>query len=95
MKLAILALAHRVMDAIDERRQAEADLVGRYTDVISTTADTVEVGGESLEIERDALGLDDRVETASKFLRMVQRSDSDYETTITDALARFADLMER
>jgi hypothetical protein len=94
MKLAILALAARVMDAIAERRQAEADLIGRYQDVVSTTHDTVRVGGESLAIDRDAVGLDERVETASKFLRMVERSDGDYETTVTDALARFADLME-
>jgi hypothetical protein len=95
MKLAILELARRVMAAIGERQQAEADLVARYQDVVHTTADTVEVGGESVAIERDAVGLDERVETASKFLRMVERSDGDYETTITDALARFADLMER
>jgi ABC-type nitrate/sulfonate/bicarbonate transport system substrate-binding protein len=94
MKLAILALASRVMDAIAERQQAEADLVGRYQDVVSTTTDTVKVGGESLAIERDAVALDERVETAAKFLRMVERSDGDYETTVTDALARFADLME-
>ena len=37
----------------------------------------------------------DRVETAGKFLRMVQRSDGDYEATITQALSSFADLMER
>jgi len=95
MKLAILELARRVMAAIGERQQAEADLVARYKDVVHTTADTVKVGGESVAIERDTVGLDERVETASKFLRMVERSDGDYEMTITDALARFADLMER
>ena len=95
MKIAILELATRVMDAISERSQAEADLVARYHDVVSKTADTVEVGGESLTIERDAVAMDERVEVAGKFLRMVQRTDGDYEATITDALARFADLMER
>ena len=95
MKLAILALASRVMDAIAERKQAEADLVTRYHDVLRKDADTVQVGGESLAIERDAATLDARVETASKFLRMVQRTDGDYEATIALALARFASLMER
>jgi dihydropteroate synthase len=95
MKLAILALAVKVMDAIAERRQAEADLIARYQDVVRKTADTVEVGGESLLIERDAVTLEERIETAAKFLRMVQRSDTDYEATVTDALGRFADLMER
>ena len=95
MKLAILALAQRVMDAIAERQQAEADLIARYQHIVRKTADTVKVGGESLPIERDAVGLDERVETAGKFLRMVQRSDGDYEATVTHALARFADLMER
>jgi hypothetical protein len=94
MKLAILALAHQVMDAIEERRKAEADLIGRYQDVVRKDAYTVEVAGESLPIEREASGLDERVETAGKFLRMVQRSDGDYESTITQALASFADLME-
>ena len=46
-------------------------------------------------IERDAVAIDARVETASKFLRMVQRTDGDYEATIALALARFASLMER
>ena len=95
MKIAILALASRVMDAIEERKQAEADLVSRYHDVLRKSADIVDVGGESLTIERDVMTLDDRVETAGKFLRMVQRTDGDYEATITQALARFADLMER
>ena len=95
MKIAILALATRVMDAIEERSQAEANLVDRYHEVVRKTADTVEVGGESLSIERDAVSIDERVEIAGKFLRMVQRTDTDYETTITEALARFADLMER
>ena len=95
MKLAILALAQRVMDAIAERQRDESDLIGRYQDAVHKTAETVDVGGEALPIERDALGLDERVETAGKFLRMVQRRDSDYEATITDALSRFADLMER
>jgi hypothetical protein len=95
MKLAILSLARRVMDAIAERQQAEADLIGRYQDVVRKDAYTVEVGGESLPIERDAVEIDERVETAGKFLRMVQRSDGDYEATITQALASFADLMER
>ena len=48
MKIAILTLATRVMDAIEERAQAEADLVARYHHVVRKTADTVEVGGESL-----------------------------------------------
>ena len=95
MKIAILTLASRVMDAIAERQQGEADLIARYHDVIRKTADTVDVGGESVAIERDAVALDERVEMASRFLRMVQRSDVDYETTITQALARFASLMER
>jgi hypothetical protein len=94
MKIAILALATRVMDAIEERSQAEADLVTRYHDVVRKTTDTVEVGGESLSIERDAVAMDERVEIAGKFLRMVQRTDTDYEATISDALARFAELME-
>ena len=95
MKLAILALARQVMDAISERQQAEADLIGRYQDVVRKDAYTVEVGGESLPIEREAVEIDERVETAGKFLRMVQRSDGDYEATITQALASFADVMER
>jgi hypothetical protein len=95
MKLAILGLARRVMDAIAERQQAEADLIGRYQDVVRKDAYTVEVGGESLPIERDAVEIDERVEIAGKFLRMVQRSDGDYEAAITQSLARFADLMER
>jgi len=95
MKIAILALATQVMDAIEERSKAEADLVSRYHDVVRKTADTVQVGGESLSIERDAVAIDERVEIAGKFLRMVQRTDTDYEATISDALARFADLMER
>ena len=94
-KLAILVLASRVMDAIAERQHAEADLIGRYQDVVHKDAYTVEVGGESLPIEREAVSLDDRVETAGKFLRMVQRSDSDYEATVAQALASFAELMER
>ena len=95
MKIAILALASRVMDAIAERNQAEADLIIRYRDVVRKNADTVQVGGEAVEIERDAEAIDDRVALAGKFLRMVQRNDSDYEVTITQALARFASLMER
>jgi hypothetical protein len=95
MKLAILALARQVMDAISERQQAEADLIGRYQDVVRKDAFTVEVGGEALPIEREAVEIDERVETAGKFLRMVQRSDGDYEATITHALASFADVMER
>jgi hypothetical protein len=95
MKLAILALARRVMDAIAERQQAEADIIGRYQDVVRKDAHTVEVGGESLPIERETVEIDERVETAGKFLRMVQRSDGDYEATITQALASFAELMER
>jgi hypothetical protein len=95
MKLALLALARQVMDAIAERQQAEADLVGRYQDVVRKDAYTVDVGGESLPIERAAVEVDDRVETAGKFLRMVQRSDGDYDSTITQALSSFADLMER
>lgn len=95
MKLAILAVAVQVMDAITERQKAEADLVARYQDVVGKTAEMVEVGGESLLIERDAVGLEERIETAGKFLRMVQRSDTDYEATVTAALARFAELMER
>jgi hypothetical protein len=95
MKLAILALARHVMDAIGERQQAEADLVGRYQDVVRKDAYSVEVGGESLPIEREPVALDERVETAGKFLRMVQRNDGDYEATITQALASYADLMER
>lgn len=95
MKLAILSLARQVMDAIEERQQAEADLIGRYQDVVRKDAYTVEVGGESLPIEREAVEIDQRVETAGKFLRMVQRSDGDYEATITQALSSFADLMER
>ena len=95
MKLAILALAQRVMDAIAERQQAEADLIARYQHIVRKTPDTVKVGGESLPIERDSVGLEERVEIAGKFLRMVQRSDGDYEATVTDALARFAELMER
>jgi hypothetical protein len=55
----------------------------------------VDVGGESLPIERETVEIDERVETAGKFLRMVQRSDGDYEATISQALASFADLMER
>ncbi len=94
MKIAILTLATQVMDAIEERSKAEADLVARYHDVVRKTADTVDVGGESLAIERDAVAIDERVEIAGKFLRMVQRTDTDYEATITDALARFAELME-
>jgi hypothetical protein len=95
MKLALLALARQVMDAIAERQRAEADLISRYQDVVHKDAYTVEVGGESLPIEREAVEIDDRVETAGKFLRMVQRSDGDYDATITQALASFADLMER
>jgi hypothetical protein len=95
MKLALLALARQVMDAIAERQQAEADLVGRYQDVVRKDAYTVDVGGESLPIERAAVEVDERVETAGKFLRMVRRSDGDYEATITQALSSFADLMER
>src|SRR2546423_8058692 len=95
MRLAILVLARRVMDAIVERQQAEADLIGRYRDAVHKTAETVEVGGERLPIERDAVALDQRDETAGEFLRMVQRRDSDYEATITEALSRFADLIER
>jgi hypothetical protein len=95
MKLAILELAERAMAAIVERKQAEADLVALYQNSIRKTAETVEVGGEPLPIERDAVAFDERVETAGKFLRMVQRSDGDYEATLTAALARFADLMER
>jgi hypothetical protein len=95
MKIAILTLASRVMDGIAERQRGEADLIARYRDVIRKNADTVDVGGESVAIERDAVALDERVEMASRFLRMVQRSDVDYETTITRALARFASLMER
>ena len=95
MKIAILTLASRVMDAIADRNQAEADLIIRYQDVVRKTADTVEVGGESLAINRDAVAIDERVALAGKFLRMVQRNDSDYEVTITQALARFASLMER
>ena len=83
------------MDAIAERQQAEADLIGRYQDVVRKDAYTVDVGGESLPIEREAVEIDERVETAGKFLRMVQRSDGDYDATITQALASFADLMER
>ena len=41
------------------------------------------------------MAMDERVEIAGKFLRMVQRTDTDYEATITEALARFAELMER
>jgi hypothetical protein len=95
MKVAILALAVQVMDAIAERHQAEADLIGRYQDVVRKDAYSVDVGGESLPIERAAVEVDDRVETAGKFLRMVRRSDGDYEATITQALSSFADLMER
>jgi hypothetical protein len=95
MKIAILALATRVMDAIEERSKAEAALVAPYHEVVRKTADTVQVGGESLSIERDSVSIDERVEIAGKFLRMVQRTDGDYEATITEALARFADLMER
>lgn len=95
MKIAILELASRVMEAIEERGQAEADLVARYHDILRKTADTVEVGGEAVSIERDAVAIDERVEIAGKFLRMVQRNDTDYEATISDALARFAELMER
>ncbi len=95
MKIAILTLAGRVMDAIAERQQAEGDLIDRYRDVIRKTSDTVDVGGESLDIQRDAVALDERVELAGKFLRTVQRSDGDYEATITQALGRFANLMER
>jgi len=95
VKLAIRALAQRVMDAIAERQQAEAALIVRYQHIVRKTADTVKVAGESLPSERDAVGRDERIETAGKFLRMVQRSDGDYEATVTHALARFADLMER
>jgi hypothetical protein len=95
MKVAILALAVQVMDAIAERQQAEADLISRYQDVVRKDAYSVDVGGESLPIERAAVEVDDRVETAGKFLRMVRRSDGDYEATITQALSSFADLMER
>jgi hypothetical protein len=95
MKLAILALAQRVMGAIVERQQAEADIVACYRDAVHKTAETVEVGGESLPIERDAVALEQRVATAGEFLRMVQRRDYDYDATITDALSRFADLIER
>jgi hypothetical protein len=95
MKLAILALARRVMDAIVERQQAEADIIARYRDAVHRTAETVEVGGERLPIERDAVALDERVEMAGKFLRTIQHRDSDYDTTITGALSRFADLIER
>jgi hypothetical protein len=95
MKIAILTLASQVMDAIAERNQAESDLIVRYQDVVRKTADTVEVGGESLAIKRDAVAIAERVELAGKFLRMVQRNDRDYETTISQALARFANLMER
>jgi hypothetical protein len=55
----------------------------------------VDVGGESLAIERDAVALDERVEIAGKFLRTVQHRDADYDATISDALSRFADLIER
>src|SRR5439155_12322049 len=86
LKLAILALGQRVMDAIAERQRDEADLIGRYRDAVRKITETVEVGGEALPIERDVVGLDERVEIAGKFLRMVQRRDSDYEATITGAL---------
>ena len=95
MKLAILVLAHRVMDAIVERKAAEAEIIARYRDSVLKTAETVEVGGEQLPIERDAVALDQRVEVAGEFLRMVKRRDYEYEETITDALSRFADLLER
>ena len=95
MKHAILALARQVMDAIAERQQAEADLISRYQDAVRKDAYTVEVGGESLPIERESVEIDERVETAGKFLRMVQRSDGDYDAIITQSLASFADLMER
>ena len=95
MKIAILSLASQVMDAIAERQRTEADLISRYHDAVRKDADTVDVGGEKVAIERDAVAIDDRVELAGKFLRMVQRTDVDYETTIAHALARFASLMER
>jgi hypothetical protein len=95
IRIAILMLARQVMNAIVERQQAEADLIGRYRDAVHTTAETVEVGGESLAIERDSVALAQRVETAGEFLRVVQRRDDDYEATITKALSRFADVIER
>jgi hypothetical protein len=95
MKLAILELARPVMDTIVERQQAEASIVRRCRDAVHKTADTVEVGGEALAIERDAVALDERVEIAGKFLRPVQHRDADYDATIAGAPVRFAHLIER
>src|SRR5439155_1205414 len=55
LKLAILALGQRVMDAIAERQRDEADLIGRYRDAVRKITETVE------EVGLVPLALRDRV----------------------------------